>query len=376
MIYLDSSATTLQKPKSVLHAVRNAMQTMASPGRGGYAAAMAAGEAVFACRTAAAALFSAEPEQVVFTTNATHALNIALHALVSPGARVVCSGFEHNAVMRPLTLLGANVVIAGRKLFDPADTLRAFDEAITTETAAVVCTHVSNVFGYILPVRGIAAICKARGVPFVLDASQSAGCLPVSLQSLGAAYIAMPGHKGLYGPQGTGILLCGEPMPTPLMAGGTGSQSALLTMPDFLPDRLEAGTHNVPGICGLTAGIRFVLEYGEDAILHHEKMVMEHLIAPLRAVPEIQLFTARSDCQTGVLSLIVKNMDCEDVAEKLAKRGVAVRAGLHCAPIAHESAGTLEPGTVRLSVSVFNTSWEGEHAAAYLKALAQSGDSR
>ena len=184
MIYFDSGATTLEKPKAVRRAVASAIRDCASPGRGGYEAAMHAAEMVYACRAEAAELFETEPEQVVFTMNATHGLNLAIHSLVHPGDRVVVSGFEHNSVVRPLYLTGAEVVVPGRKLFDPVDTLAAFDQAITPQTKAVVCTHVSNVFGYVLPVEQIAALCHSRGVPFVLDASQSAGVLPVKCSKL------------------------------------------------------------------------------------------------------------------------------------------------------------------------------------------------
>ena len=186
---------------------------------------MRAADAVYDCRCLAGALFDAQPEQVVFTMNATHALNLAIKTLVKPGGRAVISGFEHNAVLRPLHHLGAEIIVAGRRLFDPADTISAFDRAITPGTSAVICTHVSNVFGYILPVEEIAALCRARGVPFVLDASQSAGLLPVRLAELGADFIGMPGHKALYGPQGTGLLLCAR-MPDTLLEGGSGSAPA------------------------------------------------------------------------------------------------------------------------------------------------------
>lgn len=364
MIYLDSAATTLQKPRTVPQAVLTAMRRCASPGRGGHAAAMAAAETVYRCRTLAAALFEAKPEQVVFTMNATHALNLAVHTLIRPGDEVVISGFEHNSVWRPLTAADARIRIAGRRLFDTADTLRAFDEAVTKKTRAVFCTHVSNVFGYILPVEQIAALCHARGVPFVLDASQSAGCLPVSLRALGAAFIAMPGHKGLYGPQGTGILLCGR-LPEPLLTGGTGSLSRLAEMPDFLPDCAEAGTHNVPGIAGLAAGLQFVRETGTAHILRHEQHLRAVFCRMLEGCEELRLFTG--EAQTGVLSLQKRGTDCETLAAGLAEQGVAVRAGLHCAPLAHESAGTLEEGTVRFSFSRFSTEEEARRAALFIK---------
>ena len=365
MIYFDAGATTLQKPPGVAAAVRNAMQHYASPGRGGHPPAMDAAEAVFACRELAGELFDAAPENVVFTMNATHALNIAIRTLVHPGDRVVISGFEHNAVTRPLHHIGADVVVAGRKLFDAADTLADFDRAVTEKTRAVICTHVSNVFGYILPVAQIAALCAARGVPFILDASQSAGALPVSLKKLGAAFIAMPGHKGLYGPQGTGILLCGR-MPEPLMQGGSGSQSRLQEMPDYLPDGAEAGTQNVCGICGLAAGLRFVGVTGVDAIGSHERRLRQRLITGLRELGGITVFDGGEE-QLGTVSFLVDGEDCEQTAKRLADRGICVRAGLHCAPTAHESASTLDSGTVRASFSFFNTERETDQFCNLLK---------
>ena len=225
MIYLDNAATTLRKPSSVYRAVRNAMHRAGTPGRGGHRAAMEAAETVYRCRELAAELFDVPyPEQVVFTMNSTHALNIAIRSLVRPGMRVVVSGYEHNAVMRPLYALGAEIRTARGILFDQADVLSAFRRELREDTGAVVLNHVSNVFGFIQPAAEIADLCRERGIPLILDASQSAGVLPISLKRLGAAFIAMPGHKGLYGPQGTGILLCGR-KPEPLLFGGTGSGS-------------------------------------------------------------------------------------------------------------------------------------------------------
>lgn len=351
MIYLDNAATSFQKPPSVPRAVITAMQNCASVGRGGYPAAMEAARQVYACRTLAGEMFSCDPENVVFTSNATHGLNIAIRSLVPRGGKVVISGFEHNAVLRPLHALDAEITVAGRKLFSPEDTLAEFEKAITADTCAVICTHVSNVFGYILPVERIARLCHERGVPFILDASQSAGCLPVSLSALQASFIAMPGHKGLYGPQGTGLLLCAK-LPQPLLYGGTGSLSREREMPDFLPDRAEAGTHNVPGICGLLAGLRFVQQTGERNILRHEQQFCRMLAKDL-AGENITCFMGSEDTQTGVLSLRFTHGDCEEIAAHLGEKGLCVRAGLHCAPLAHESAGTLQSGTVRLSPSIF-----------------------
>lgn len=367
MIYLDSAATTLIKPQTVYLAVQSAMRHYASVGRGGHSAAMQASDAVYRCRLLASELFSCNPEQIVFTMNATHALNIAIKSLVSAGDEVVISGFEHNAVRRPLYRIGAETVIAGRKLFDPEDTLSAFSKAITDRTKAVVCTHVSNVFGYILPIEEIAALCRNRGVPFILDASQSAGILPVSQKKLQAAFIAMPGHKSLYGPQGTGILICGQ-KPKTLIEGGTGSLSEEAEMPDFLPDMLEAGTANVAGIHGLEAGIGFVSTRKQAQIAAHEQKLCKLLTEKLRKIDDLRVYAADSG-QAGVLSVEIRGGDCEQIAERLSEHQIAVRAGLHCAPLAHESAGTLRSGTVRFSFCAFSTEQDVLKAAEVMKKI-------
>ena len=300
MIYLDSAATTYQKPAAVQRAVMQAMRTMSSPGRGGYPAARAAEETLFRCRTAAAELFSVpSSEQVVFTMNATHGLNIAIRSLVREGGRVAVSGYEHNAVTRPLHALDAEVIVAAAPLFSPSETVAAFARALDAGAETAICTQVSNVFGDILPVAEIARLCRAAGVPLIVDASQSAGTLPLDFSALGAAFAAMPGHKGLYGPQGTGLLLCA-----------------------------------------------------------HE------------ALPRVRVFRAPEEpMQAGVLSFTVDGMASEEVADAMAQRGVALRAGLHCAPFAHRTAGTLPDGTVRLSVSAFNREAEIDAMAEALRGI-------
>jgi len=359
MIYLDSAATTFQKPAAVPRAVQQAMRTMSSPGRGGYESARLAEETLFRCRKSAAALFSVpSEEQIVFTMNATHALNIAIKSLVRPGGRVVISGYEHNAVTRPLHALGAEVIVAAAPLFSPQETLEAFERALKAGVEAAVCTHVSNVFGDILPIEDVAQLCREAGVPLVIDASQSAGVLPIDCKTLGAAFVAMPGHKGLYGPQGTGLLLCGGEA-LPLLQGGTGSESLRQEMPDFLPDRLEAGTHNVPGIAGLAAGIDFVRAQRTERILLHERQLLRRAGEGMSRIPRVSCYLARDENrQAGALSFTVSGMPPEQVAEQMARRGIALRAGLHCAPFAHRTAGTLPDGTVRMSVSAFNRAFE------------------
>ena len=372
MIYFDSAATTFQKPPAVAAAVWDALATMSSPGRGSYAAAARAADTVFQCRCELAELFHmGSPEQVAFTMNATHALNIAIKSLVPPGGRAVISGYEHNAVTRPLAALGAGVTVAAAPLFQPDRAAEAFDRLIVPGVDAVVCNHVSNVFGFIQPVEAVAALCRSRGVPLIIDASQSAGTLPLDMTALGAAFAAMPGHKGLYGPQGTGVLLCGEGTPVrPLLEGGTGSLSIQQEMPDFLPDRLEAGTHNVPGIAGLLAGVRYVRRRGLEKILDRERRLTRQMAGGLREIPGLRVYAAASPCrQAGVLSLTAEGMDAETLGSALAERGIAVRAGLHCAPLAHRTVGTLDTGTVRLSFSDLNTPEEVDRVISVLRVL-------
>lgn len=369
MIYLDSAATTLQKPPAVARASARAIDHMATPGRGAHRAAMAAADTAFDCRKEAAQLFQVpEPDRVVFTFNATHGLNIAIKTLVRPGMTVLISGYEHNAVTRPLYAIpDVTVKVAQAPLFQPEQITAAFERQLAGQVDAVVCTHVSNVFGYVLPIREIAQLCHARGVPLIVDASQSAGCIPLSFQELDAAFIAMPGHKGLYGPQGTGLLLCGM-TPQPLLEGGTGSLSVSQEMPDFLPDRAEAGTHNIAGIAGLLEGLRYLRRRGVDGLAEQERALVRRMGEGLSALPGVEVFLAgRPSTQTGVLSFRAEGWDCEELCEKLGDRGFALRAGLHCAPLAHRTAGTLDTGTLRASVSAFNTPREAEQ---FIRAVA------
>ena len=360
MIYLDSAATTLQKPPSVARATAHAIDHLASPGRGGHRPAMAAADTAFACREEAAALFHVTSvDQVVFTFNATHGLNIAIKTLVHPGDRVVISGYEHNAVTRPLHAIPeVEILVARSPLFDRQGMIDSFRQCLDQGADAAICTHVSNVFGFILPIQEIAELCRQREVPLIVDASQSAGVLPLDIQELGAAFVAMPGHKGLYGPQGTGLLLCNRD-PTPILEGGTGSESLKQSMPQFLPDRLEAGTHNIAGVAGLLEGLRFLRRRDIRWIAGHESRLLQRMGNGLSRLPGVEVFQASMPkAQSGVLSFRIKGRDCEDVGEALGDRGFALRAGLHCAPEAHRTAGTLETGTVRASVSAFNTEME------------------
>ena len=369
MIYLDSAATSVHKPDGVGYAMLGAMNNMASPGRGAYPAAMRAAGVCLTCRENLARLFHVPaPENVVFTFNATHALNIAIRSLVKPGARVLISGYEHNSVTRPLAALGAKLIVIDTPLFDADAFLRAFARRLP-EADAVVCTHVSNVFGYVLPIEDVARLCRGRGKPLIIDASQSAGALDIDFQALGASFIAMPGHKGLMGPQGTGVLLCRDGA-EPLLYGGSGSDSRLQEMPGFLPDRLEAGTHNVAGIAGLNAGVEYILRTGTAKIRRRERELLDTFVGELSDAAGLRLFLGGDPArQSAVLSVQPRDMGCEALGEGLYARDIAVRTGLHCAPRAHETAGTLQTGTVRFSFSPFNGEEEVRAAALAVREI-------
>ena len=366
MTYLDHGATSMNKPQGVMEAVRCAMENCANPGRSGHAPAMTAAQTVLRCRERAGEMFGCKPEQVVFTGNCTQGLNMAIRTLVRYGDKVAISGFEHNAVVRPLHELGTKIQVAGQKLFDRADTLERFEDALRGGVKAAVFTHVSNVFGYILPVEEMAELCRKYAVPFVIDAAQSAGMLPVKLDVLGADFIAIPGHKGLLGPQGTGMLLCGK-IPTPLIYGGTGSDSRNPRMPEELPERAEAGTLNVPGIAGLSAGMAWLEHIGIDTVFARQQRQMKRCADGLERLG-FRVF--RGEDQAGTVSF-VPHCDCEIAAHHLAEKGVAVRAGLHCAPLAHESAGSLKSGTVRVSFGHDAAPWQTGNLLLALASLSK-----
>lgn len=353
MIYLDNGATSMPKPRSVVDSVTWAMKNLASPSRGSSRMAKNAEGVLYHLRQEAEELFHCPMENVVLTTSATHGLNIAIKSMVKKGQRVVISCMEHNAVVRPLHALGADVKVAKAELFDSEGLLHSFRQLLTKDTALCVMTHVSNVFGWILPVEEVAELCRKRGIPFILDASQSAGMLEVDMEKLGAEFVALPGHKGLLGPQGTGLLLCRQ-WADPVLEGGTGSLSKQYEMPDFLPDRLEAGTHNMPGAAGLLAGIRYVKKRGIGNIRRHERELKELAVNELQHIPQLKVFTGER--QTGVLSILPEMQDPVIFGEDISERyQIALRSGLHCAPLAHEAAGTLETGTIRISFGPFNT---------------------
>ena len=372
MIYLDSAATTLHKPTSVCRAVEAAMLSCGSPGRSGHRAAMQAARIVYECREEAADLFGvSEPERIVFTLNATHALNIAIKSQLHGGGHAVISGYEHNSVVRPLNAMeNVSYTVAQSPLFDQAAAYDAIVAAVRDDTTCIICTNVSNVFGFILPIKRLDEYCGRKGIKLIIDASQSAGVLPVNVSELeNTSFICMPGHKGLYGPQGTGILICCNDNDLySLMQGGTGSDSRNVSQPDMLPDIFESGTLNVCGIAGLAEGIRFVKKTGLSQIEQKERMLARRLESRLRDIGGLTVYYDRiSLC--GPVSIAVKDIPSEELCLKLAARGFCLRGGLHCSPLAHQSAGTIEEGTARVSFSYFNNIREIEAFAAEIRKI-------
>lgn len=368
MIYLDNSATTFPKPLAVREAVRQAfLEFGANPGRSGYEMSRRTTEAVYDCRHQVADFFGARgPECVSFQPSCTQALNLVLKGTLKKGDHVVVSDLEHNAVMRPLEVLkdrGVSYTVVETFPGDNDATMDSFRKSMTPATKLVVCTHASNVFGICLPVERLGALCHQYGAKICVDCAQTAGVLPIRLEAGGLDYVCAAGHKGLYGPMGIGLLLVRDPADplVPLVEGGTGTQSRSLFMPEDPPERFEPGTLNVPGILGLRAGIKFVAQKGTEAIYRAELQKAGYLYDRLSAFPWVTLYTPRPQAPyyVPVLSLNVKGVASEEAGEALARLGVAVRCGLHCAPAAHQKMGT-EEGTIRVSPSVFTRQEELE----------------
>ena len=369
-VCFDNAATTFPKPLSVRNAVSNAIAYAGgNPGRGGHPLAMRAGETVYRTRETAAQFFGAQPENVVLTLNCTHALNLAIFGLLSKGGHVIISSMEHNSVFRPVAALARSQAVTysiAQVSADSAQTVANFRRLLRPNTKAVICTLVSNVTGQILPWRDIAALCKENGIAFIADGAQGCGVLPVSLAD-GISILCTAGHKGLYGIMGSGLLVTdGEYPLKPLMQGGTGSLSMSAAQPDFLPDALESGTVAVPAAAALGAGIRFVQSRGIAEIFKHETAICQRLIRGLEQKPNVTIYRDAEAEYAPVVSFRLDNETPSDTAARLAEKGFCVRAGLHCAPLAHNTLGTAAEGTVRFSPSVFSTAAETD---AFLRTL-------
>jgi len=376
-VYLDNAATSWPKPAAVLAAMRRYFfRCGGNPGRSGHAKAVEAGRTVLATRERLAELFGVQdPSRIVFTKNATEALNLVFSGLLKPGDRVVTSSMEHNSVLRPLTALERQgvwltvVQATGDGQIDP----EAFCRNVDRDISLAVVTQVSNVTGAITDLDPIGAHCRKMGVPLLVDAAQSAGCLPIDVEALRVDFLAFSGHKGLLGPQGTGgLYIRSERGLEPLVRGGTGSLSDREEQPEFLPDRYESGTLNVVGLAGLGAGVGFLSKRGVGAVRDHERRLLEIFLEGVDKLAGVKVQGPRDPLrQAGVVSLTFDGLSPSEAGQMLEDRfGILSRIGLHCAPRAHRTLGTFPEGTVRLSWGVFTRPQDIIYAVKAVRALA------
>ena len=377
MIYLDNAATSFPKPERVYVEMDKCMrQYCANPGRSGHRLALEAGRAIYRTRERLSRLFNIEsPMQVVFTSNATEALNLGIKGLLKEGDHVVTTSMEHNSVARPLTVLkakGVSVTYVGcdsKGYLNPRD----IERAIRKNTALIVITHASNVTGTLMPVKEVGCIAKERGIPFMLDAAQTAGIYDIDVKDMNIDILAFPGHKGLMGPQGTGGLYISENLDVLQMKeGGTGSRSEEMAQPTLVPDRYESGTPNTAGIVGLGEGVGFILEKGTAAIREHEEELTGMLLQGLEQIKGVKIYgPANPGLQAGVVSINIGDGDSGEISYILDRSyGIATRSGLHCSPLAHRTIGTFDQGTVRFSIGYFNTREDIEAALRAVEEIA------
>ncbi len=376
LIYCDHAATSWPKPAAVREAVLTALDEAGNPGRSGHRLAIASARWVLAAREAVARLLGVpDPATISFTRNATHALNQAILGVVRPGDRVVTTAVEHNSVMRPLRYLersGVELTVVpcapdGR--IDPEDVRRALQDG----ARLVVATHASNVLGTLQPIEVLGRLAREAGALFLVDAAQTAGVVPIDLSVASIDMLAFTGHKGLLGPQGTGGLYVREGLELePLVRGGTGSASEREEQPEFPPDRYESGTPNVPGLAGLAAGVRYLLEQGVPAVRQHELRLTRRFLEGLREIPGVKVYGPPDpQDRTAVVSLNLEGATPSQVGQALEEGfGILTRVGLQCAPAAHHTAGTYPNGTVRFSFGWTNTLEDVDAALAALREMA------
>lgn len=370
MIYLDNAATTFPKPAAVISALNDMSRKCANPGRSGYRLALNASETVFNCRQKAADFFNLKDvEKCILTPSCTISLNTVIYGVLKKGDHVVISSLEHNSVLRPIKKLSDMGIITYdvAEVYEADDdrTVDSFRKCMNNKTKLVICTHASNVFGIKLPVKRISALCKYYGVLFCLDCAQTAGVVPIDVEETGADFLCIPGHKGLYGPMGTGLLLINtESIPDSLYQGGTGSSAVDLKEPMILPDKFESGTINLVGFAGLSKGIDFVRSKGTRTVYNREMKLIRKLYNALKTMNNTEIYTEFPDTEHYVplLSFNIKDKDADMVGNVLdSKFGICVRTGFHCSPLAHKYMKTEGKGTIRVSPSAFTTEREIEY---------------
>lgn len=374
-VYFDEAATSLPKPECVRRAMYDALDMLGNPGRSGHDLSYRAAMEIFECRKSVSRLFGCDkPERVVFTYNATYALNMAIKGYARPGSHILISNLEHNSVIRPVHALSKEPEQGiTYSVFDATgstnDLLYDFSSKIRPNTRMAVVTLASNVTGKILPVASLASICRKRGILLVCDASQAAGCVPINVPSLGIDVLCFAGHKGLYGPQGVGgALFYTDIEPNAILEGGNGMHSADKNMLGSLPERLEPGTLGTPGICGLNAGIGYVTKIGIGEIYERNKMLIDRLTEALAAIKDVRVYGV-CEHRTPTLIFNKKGLPSEEAAESLNESGYCVRGGFHCAPLAHAALQTGEYGAVRASLSFGNTTKQIDNFARFVEKM-------
>lgn len=379
MIYLDNAATTGKKPNEVIKAVMNGLKNYsANAGRGGHKASIMAASAVYGVRSKIKEYFNTSNENAVcFTSGCTASINTILYGLLEKGDHVIVSSLEHNAVMRPIHALkekkGIEVDIAEIDLSDPESSVLQFEKKIKPNTKMIFTTHASNVTGTVLPIKKIGKLCKANNLRFAVDAAQSAGHCQIDMHGMGIDYLAIAAHKGIYGPMGVGVLIAENSVDDVLIKGGTGVNSISMQQPDALPERIESGTLNLPGILGSGAGIDFVSRKEIKRMVENENKLVLFLWRELNKIgAKLYIDFESQKNNVPVISFNIHGHSSEETAEFLSRNDIAVRGGLHCAPSAHKMLGTLDSGTVRVSTSVFNNYVEIEKLIYLLKKFKNS----
>lgn len=377
MIYLDNAATTLQKPQAVYDAVYDAMKTLGNSGRGFSGAALGASRMIYEARQTLCDFFGgSDPSRLVFTSNATEALNMAIQGMFLPGDHVITTQLEHNSVLRPLYAMqkkGVELTIAASGQNGTAD-FDAIEAAIRANTKAIVCTHASNLTGNLTDMPRMGELARRHGLFLIVDASQTAGVIPIDVKQMHIDVLCFTGHKSLFGPQGTGGLYIGEGAEIkPLKSGGTGVHSFLKTQPEELPEHLEAGTLNGHGIAGLLAGVQEIQKITAEEIWKKERNLMECFVAKIKQIPNVKIYGDFSDKnRCPIVSLNIAGVDSSQVSEWLLEEyEIAVRSGAHCAPLIHQYFGTQKQGMVRFSFSYYNTEKEALTAAEAIREIAE-----